>query len=56
MKEWKVTKFSPKVAQKVAASDYIRFLKWPKKFQGILAVIAGKIVTKTFKKAQIWSH
>ena len=53
MKEYKVAKFPPKVAQKVATSDYIQIatlLKWPKKFQDIGAIIAGKFVTKTFQK------
>ena len=49
MKESKSAKFS----KKVAISNYIQIvthLKWPRKFEGILTIIVGKIVTKTFQK------
>ena len=53
MKEQQVAKFSPKFSQKVATSYFIQIvtlLKWPKKFQDIWSIIAGKIVSNTFQK------
>ena len=56
----KISQFFPqKLPKRVETSDYIQIatsLKWPKKFQDIWAIIAGKFVTNTFQNSPIWSH
>ena len=59
MKELKVAKYSPKVSQKVATSDYFQIatlLKWPKRFMIFGLLLQENLSPIPFKNIPIWSH